>query len=356
MKDTESFCILHAFPDVRNFQKSQQMDVEFPHAAICTTPVGKSLKSVNPKHALEHWGVWFEQALEALSWLHAQGYTHGFLDPASLRVEDNCLKLWIRKTETTTFDPKHSIYPPEILLKLAFEDGLSLSTAYDLLESRNPSLELCESQLDLDYSFRTFQILWKHLDIQDAYKADVWMLGNSFLKLYLEFLTWPGSIATVFYRHDHERFMNCLGRMLEAHPTKRLSAEAAFHTWSPPLVLYPTDMEDEQTGVTAESEQLADSEANAGINATESAASELITNTISVVSDDASAASTAAPMTTESVDATPVVVSASEVAPKPRRLVLNGYHDPAARNKTRRNPHNSNPIPAIRSRGTRTRG
>jgi serine/threonine protein kinase len=294
-----------------------------------TQATGKPLKSMNPKVALDHWGAWFSQALEALAWLHANGQTHGFLDPASLRIDESlALKLYVRPhtLNLTTFDPKHTIYPPEILLKQAHEVGLSFTSAYDLLESKNPSLELCETQLDLDYSARTLQFVWKHLEVLDPYKADVWMLGITFLRHYLEFLAWPGALTTSFYRHDNDRFLDCLTRMLEAHPIKRFSAELAFQTWSPPLLLYP---------------EVEEPDADAMLPPD---------NEVSAVAES-SVPSNSGPVEAESASENLLLCPCPErvperVPPKPRRLVLNAHHDPAAHNKTRRNPRNLNPIPA----------
>lgn len=311
------------------------MNEEFPPTLILTQPSGKALKQVNPKVAMQHWGVWFCQALEALAWLHAHGYHHGFIDSASLRIDEttNTFKLYLRPQGIVVgkeFNAGHTVYPPEILLKQAYEEGLSFSTAYDLLESKNLSLELCETQLDLDYSERVLQFVWKHMGILDPYKADVWMLGLTFLKQYLEFLTWPGVLTTTFYREDHDRFMECLACMLEAHPAKRISAEAAFYMWSPPLILYGESEEPD-----AES-MLPPVEANVVLANSDPV--ETVAQTV--------------------VSAVPVSVCDGQpsvtAVPKPRRLVLSGYRDPAGRNKTRRNLRNSNLSLAIHNPVTHT--
>lgn len=284
---------------------------------ILTQPSGKALKHINPKVAMEHWGTWFSQALEALVWLHTHGYHHGIIDTASIRIDETTqtLKLYRRGQAIGVgqeFNPSHTLYPPEILLKQAFEEGLSFHTAYHLLESKNPSLEMCETQFDLDYSERVLQFVWKHVEGMDLYKADVWMLGLGFLKQYLEFLTWPGVMTTTFYRDEHDRFMACLARMLEAHPAKRLSAEATLHLWSPPSILCASCEEPDAEAMLPPVE-VSDVRANSDPVETESQASAL------------SAASES--------DVLPPVLG----APKPRRLVLSGYHDSVARNKTRRN-------------------
>lgn len=331
---------VYAFPDGDDFQKTLQMNVEFPTTQIVTQSSGKSLKQINPKVALSHWGTWFTQALEALHWLHTNAHCVGYVDPTTLRIDEETmtLKLYVRPySQTTTnvmpFNPQHSLYPPEILLKQAQEEGLAFTTAYDLLEAKNPSLELCETQLDQDYSARTLQYVWRHLDIVDPYKADVWMLGLQFLKQYLEFLTWPGVLATPFYCQDHDRFLECLARMLEAHPAKRFSAEALLQTWSPPNLRAEYEEPDAEAMLPTVEESSVYFP-NSGLEASE-----------------------APPCVSDANDVShQIELPLPSVPPKPRRLVLSGYHDPAVRNKTRRSLRNSDRIPATGNHVTRTQG
>jgi hypothetical protein len=313
------------------------MNGDFPTTQIMTQASGKTLKQMNPKVALEHWYLWFTQALEALHWLHTNAHSLGYVDPTTLRIDEVTLtlKLYVRPhTQTQSsmlpFNPQHTLYPPEILLKQAQEEGLAFTTAYDLLETKNPSLELCETQLDLDYSARTLQFVWKHLEIMDPYKADVWMLGLQFLKQYLEFLTWPGVLTTPFYRQDHDRFLECLARMLEAHPAKRFSAEALLHTWSPPSLHAEYEEPDAEAMMPPAEESF-------------------------VPSNSVLEASEVQPSVTDANVVIPQSATPS-VPPKPRRLVLSGYHDPAVRNKTRRNLRNSDRTPATCNHVTHTQG
>lgn len=328
------------------------MNPDLPDTMFLHTMQGRPLKSVNPKYALEHWGAWFAQALEALAWLHAHGIMHGFLDATSLRIDEttHTLKLYMRKVSNEAahepFNPKHSIYPPEFLLKQAYGEGLSCSTAYEALEAKNANLELCETQLDLDYSFRTFQILWKYLEVHDPYKADVWMVGASFLRIYLEFLTWPGVVVTDFYRHDNERFISCLARMLEAYPAKRITAEAALHTWSPSFILYPEETDADLPSLVEDT----CAPSNSDQEETESLPLRCLVAANAANAANAASVPLSLPLTLSQPSET------EPVPPKPRRLVLSGYRDSVAHNKTRRSPRNSGLIPAIHNPVKNTQG
>lgn len=292
----------------------------------------KTIGFQNPHYALEHWVIWFTDALTQLQTLHSNRMYHGFLDESSCAIhpETNRLELLTKKTTQSLqipptpeeWNPAHSVYPPERLLVLGTEAGYALTTLYELLEERNPSIDFILQQFDLDYSFRVFRTIQK--SIYDPEKADIWMLGLVFLRTYIQYLTWPGVMQTEFYKSEHERFMNCLGRMLSAYPYKRPSCSELLELWL------------SQTGSTSESDSESICE--------KTSENDVLTNSDPVVPEPASSVS-------DSSETCVILPSLAQQTPKPRLLALSGYHDPVARNKTRRSLHNSSRNPATRSHG-----
>jgi hypothetical protein len=295
----------------------------------------KTIGNQNPGYVFEHWLSWFQEAIQELQNLHASGKYHGFLDDSCLVIdsETHTLTLQTRKTTKAVeevpaeedWNPSHSVYPPERLLQIGTTAGYSLTTIYAMLEERNPSMELILQQMNAEYSLQEFRILAKLLPTVQEHiqKGDVWMLGLVFLRTYLQYLAWPGVFSTEFYKSEHERFMDCLERMVSIFPQKRPTCAELLAEWTTRSSFYVSDSDD------------------------------TLSNSDQVVPEPEPVVCETPSLTRCDVCETPCETHPSSQVVK-RRLVLNGYHDPVGRNKTRRNQCSLSRNPATRSRGKRT--
>ncbi len=299
----------------------------------------KTIGNQNPGYVFEHWLTWFLEAVQELQKLHESGMYHGFLDESCLVIDSDTHKLTISPRKTTKsveevpseedWNPSHSVYPPERLLQIGTQAGYALTSIYAMLEERNPSMDLILQQLNAEYSLQEFRILAKRIPSvhEHVQKGDIWMLGLVFLRVYLQYLAWPGVFSTEFYKSEHERFMNCLERMVAIFPQKRPTCSELLAEWTNASSYLSDDDELSNSDQVVPEPQVAVSETPYGVS--------------------------------ESPSETPCE-SPCEFLPSSqvvkRRLVLNGYHDPVGRNKTRRNQCSLTRSPATRSRGKRTSG
>lgn len=308
--------------------------MEFPDTLFRTGPMilsrEKTLRNVPSRIAFEFWDAWVCQALEALHWLHSNGFRHGCLDAGSFRIDDkNQLRIVIRPGtgvpasdpfEQEPFDPQNKVYPPEHLMRIGRDEGYSFSTLFDFIESNNYAYDFIPSQfINLAYTKRSYETVFRVLDIVDSRNGDSWMLANIFLDAYLEHLTWPEVFSTTFYRTEHEQFMGVLERLLCVHPSQRFTAMEALRVWNPGYA----------RGVHYEPEiyrkpKLTESSEIPSLPSVPSLTSEI--SEVPCVSSETSDVVSDVPSS-----------DPPTVHQKRPRLVLNGPHDPSVRNKTRRN-------------------
>ncbi len=263
---------------------------------------------------MEHWGQWFTEGLEALSWLHTVGDRyHGDIGTHSFHINGE-LHLLLRPPtsviEEPIYDPTDPTCPPEVSIALGRRAGFSFNKIFDDLDSSNYSLELLQNQ----FSHGDFEYMsMKALDSQNEWNgraADVWSFGVCFLTAYLDYLSWEGIQNTVFYKNDHIRFMSLIEAMTRGNPAKRPTAESAFQTWLPQL-----DEDCDSCVSGGDDPSSSSQEANSDLPAVGVSAS-----------SETSLLLTLPPQT-------PVVAAQ-------RRLVLKRSGDPVERNKTRRNRNN----------------
>ncbi len=268
----------------------------------------KTIRTKQASILFERWEQWVTEALEALQALHQSGFVHGAIEPSALQIgNDNRLRIGrimhMRRADDPLpierFDPHDHIDPPEVLLHNARHEVIPFSNILHALQTYNYSFDQIPSLFpNLSYDAEVLETIYD-IDVINAKKIDVWMLGNTLMTVYLEMLAMPEVFSTPFYRTEHERFMNLLERMLHANPTSRISIDDALILWNRSTI---------KKSFTAENDEIEES----------------LSSSSSVV---------------ESLLPSSTVPSTSTVVPY-RRLVLNERRDPSARNKTRRNPRN----------------
>jgi hypothetical protein len=139
-------------------------------------------------------------------------------------------------------------------------------------------------------------------------KIQVWLFARWWFNSYCEYLLDPLTQRSAFYKERHEEFLALMRHCLEFNASRRLTFRAALSAWFP------------ESDVLAKADQTEDSDES---------------------DDEAPPATQTAPVPA----AVPVAVSPPSGAALPvsqaqqgaRRLVLKGWGDSAARNKTRRN-------------------
>lgn len=202
-----------------------------------------------------------------------------------------CVKNPIHSDILEVWEPRKPA-PPEVHYMLGHTAGLSIDTILYALEQQNPAFEIIESMLRIFLTQKSFS------KTIDPVKIQVWMFGYRWLATYYECLKTPTILHSEFYRHDHERFLGLLKKLLSNAPQSRITFVQALRLWDPTNPLLKSD-DDE-------------------VSAAES-------------SDDHAT-------TAQQVRTDLPVASASAQQQPVRRLVLAQRHDPAGHNKTRRNP------------------
>lgn len=178
---------------------------------------------------------------------------------------------------------------PERHYMLGKAAGLSLDTILHALEQQNSAFEIVESMLRIYLTQKSFS------STLDPVKEQVWLFGHKWLQTYYECLKTPTILRSDFYKHDHERFLGLLKKLMANQPQHRITFVQALRLWDPTNALLRPD------------------------------------------DDDASVSDDHATTTQQASVVHPAVPLSPALAPA-RRLVLAQRHDPAGHNKTRRNP------------------
>ncbi len=184
--------------------------------------------------------------------------------------------------------------PPERHHTLGTVLGLSSNTIQQALEQQNHAFEIIESMLRIYLTQKSF------VGTIDPVKEQVWYFAYKWLETYYELLKSPTILRSVFYKHDHERFLNLLRKMLANQPVNRCTFVQALRIWDPSN---PTLKSDDDDAV------------------------------LHAATDDHAKTTPPVPETRQ-----PASVTASVPSSTARRLVLTRQYDPAGRSKTRRNP------------------
>ncbi len=217
--------------------------------------------------------------------------------------------------------------PPERHLALGLAQGLPLEAiSYQL--QQNEFFDKIGTTLQIHVSTAGLK------DVQGAplleAKEQVWLFGLRWFNKYYEYLLDSSTLKTEFYRRDHNRFLQLMKKLLDPHPGRRISFREALIMWYPLSAVLKTES------------LIEDDDVSAHCVADESHQTASASNAVHVAPLPPPQPSLPPP-TPRPVQApippSPLQPEQSSAGGR-RRLVLVGFHDPAGRNKTRRNSRN----------------
>jgi hypothetical protein len=221
--------------------------------------VDKTMRQMLTSVVIDCWEKWFIEALDALRVLHAHGLVHGCLDLNAFRIdEENTLRIGnlsvVRKREDPlpmeAFRAQDLTYPPEVLFRFGREEGYAFSTMFEALKEKHSMFDLFPSFFPGMLLRQNFEKAHAKMDSSDSRAADIWMLANTFFRVYVDLLSNPKMIRSAFYKEKHDMFKEVLGFMLHPIPSVRPSAEAVLaefgYKWKEYAVLDETDDEEEK--------------------------------------------------------------------------------------------------------------
>lgn len=226
----------------------------------------------------------------------------------------------------TAWNPRKGA-PPERHLALGLAQGLPLEAiSYQL--QQNEFFDKIGTTLQIHVSTAGLK------DIQGAplleAKEQAWLFGLRWFNKYYEHLLDSSTLKTEFYRRDHSRFLQLLKKLLDPHPGRRISFREALVLWYPLSTVLKTESQTE------------DDDGSADCVADEFhpiASVPSVAKTVAPLPPAPSARLPTPPHVQAPIPPSPQQPEQSSAGGR-RRLVLVGFHDPAARNKTRRNYRN----------------
>jgi hypothetical protein len=216
----------------------------------------------------------------------------------------------------TVWEPD-SVAAPERHFKNGMCTDISKGEQYKALIAQNNAFDIIESLLNLQMHKSVCETYVETIDVE---KEQVWLFAFYWLRRYYNELMEPDVMYSLFYRQDHDRFIELLTKMCAFRPEKRITFLDAARLWCPGMLRSP-DVSDNETDASddvPQSEPSSDVVSPIGADALSSVGSSL---------DDV--------MGGPSMNLPPS--SDSSVR---RRLVLKGLHGPQGRSKTRKSSRN----------------